>query len=143
MRAMRFVVFGGVGFGIGGVISNPFLAYLPGLVALLLTPLVGGAVGGAALGLATKDRKRVVLLAVLGALGLTLGVFATLTFGSFFNYSSALLGALVGAVLGASLGAAFWDWRTILALAVAGAAGFGVGLVAGDLLQASFPVIRG
>ena len=67
--------------------------------------LVGGAVGGAALGLATKDRRRVALLAVLGALGLTLGVFATLTFGSFFNYSSALVGALVSAVLGASLGA--------------------------------------
>jgi hypothetical protein len=92
--------------------------------------------------LATKDRKRVALLAVLNALRLTLGVFATLTFGSFFNYSSALAGALVGAVLGASLGAAFWDWRTILALAVSGAAGFGVGLLAGDLLRASFPVIR-
>ena len=75
MRATRFVVFGGVGFGIGGVISHPFLTYLPGLVALL--------------------------------------------------------------------GAAFWDWRTILALADAGSAGFGVGLLAGDLLRASFPIIRG
>jgi hypothetical protein len=38
---------------------------------------------------------------------------------------------------------AFLDWRTVLGLAVAGAVGFGVGLLAGGLLRATFPIIRG
>jgi hypothetical protein len=61
---------------------------------------------------------------------------------SFFNYSQVAIAAMVGAVVGASLGAAFLDWRTIPALAVAGVVGFGVGLLAGDFLRASLPMIR-
>jgi hypothetical protein len=156
MRAasvMRFVVLGAAGFGIGGAISRPLSLLLPGTVALPLTLLVGGAVGGAALGLALKEGRRGVTLAVLGALGLFVGVFAGLilvgvsarfTPSAFFvNYSEVPIAAIVGAVVGASLGVTFLDWRVILALAVAGAVGFGVGLLTGDLLRASFPLFRG
>lgn len=143
MSVMRFVVLGAAGFGIAGAIGGPLIVFLPGIVAYLLTPLVGGAVGGASLGLALKDWRKAAILAGLGALGLTVGLMAGLALGSFINYSSAPMGALVGAVVGASLGMAFRDWRVILALAVAGAVGIGVGLLAGDFLRASFPIIRG
>jgi hypothetical protein len=139
MRAasvMWFVVLGAVGFAVGGVFSM----LLP--VTLPFSILAGGAVGGASLGLASRDWKRVALLALLGALGLTVGVLTALVIGSFFSYPQVPIAAFTGTMVGASLGAAFLDWRTILALAFAGAAGFGVGLSAGDLLQASFPMIR-
>jgi hypothetical protein len=143
MRAMsmlRFVVLGAVGFGLVGVIPLP------------LNVLIGGAVGGASLGMALKDWRRVVILAVLGELGLIVGVLAGLilvgvsaglTLGSFFfNYSEVPIAATVGAVVGASLGAAFLDWRPIVALAVAGAVGFSVGNLPADFLRFSIPIIR-
>ncbi len=142
INVMRLVILGAVGFGVGGAISGPLIMFLPGLVALLLTPLVGGAVAGASLGLAFKAFRPVVVLAVLGALGLPIGVMAGLMLGSFFNYSDVAIAAIVGAVVGTSLGAAFLDWRTILALAVAGAVGFGVGILPADLIRFSIPILR-
>ncbi len=116
MRLIQFILFGAVGFGIGGILPLP------------LNVLIGGAVGGAALGLALKDTERVVILAVLGELGLILGVMAGLGISHYFFRSSEVpVMVMVGAVVGASLGAAFLEWRTIVALAVAGAVGFGVG----------------
>jgi hypothetical protein len=44
------------------------------------------------------------------------------------------MGTIVGAVVSASLGAAFWDWRTIVVLAVVGDVGFGLGANADDFL---------
>lgn len=137
---IRFAVFGAIGFGVGGTIAiSSTLVPIP----LPVSVLDGGTVGGASLGLALRDWRKAVMLALLGALGLVAGVFATLSVASYFNYSSVAMGALVGAVIGASLGVAFSGWRLILGLAVAGAVGFGVGLLAGDLLRALFPVIRG
>jgi hypothetical protein len=149
MRAtsvMRFVIFGAVGFGIGGAISGRLLMFLPemvpGLVGLPLILFVGGAVGGAALGLAFKDFGRVVILAVLGTLGLTIGVMAGLMLGSFLNYSEVAIAAIVGAVVGTSLGVAFLNWRTTLALAVAGTVGFGIGTLPADVVRFSIPMLR-
>ena len=143
---IRFVLFGAVGFGVGGAISGPLLMFLPGLVpglvGLPLTLFLVGALGGAALGLALRDWRHVVILALLGALGLTVGVLAGLILGSFFNYPEVPITVMVGAVVGASLGVAFRDWRTILALAVAGAVGFGVGTLPADFVRFSIPMLR-
>jgi hypothetical protein len=144
MRAtsvIGFVLFGAIGYGIGGIIGILLVVYLPGMVAYLLGPLVGGAVGGVSLGLASKDFRRVVILGVLGALGLTVGVTAGLGLGSFFNYGW-LTVAIVGAVVGALLGVAFRDWRMVLALAVAGAVGFVVGNLLADFIRFSIPILR-
>src|SRR5829696_1030355 len=111
-----FVILGALGFGAGGAIAVLSMLWP---ISLSLSVLVGGAVGGASLGLALRDWRRAMILAMLGTLGLTAGIFATLGFASYFAYSPAPLGALVGAV------------------------GFGIGFLAGDLLRASFPVIKG
>ena len=129
----RFVILGAVGFGVGAAIT-----ILSMLVPIPLSVLVGGVAGGASLGLALKDLRKAAVLAILGALGLAVGIFAALAVGSSFNYSPIPMGAMVGTVVGA----VFLDWRTILALGMAGAVGFGVGLLAGDLLRASVPIIR-
>lgn len=128
----RFVIYGAVGFGISGAIGI-FYTVSPVLAPFSLL------VGGAALGLALKDWRKAAILAPLGAVGLTLGIFT----GLYFSYSEVPIATVAGAVAGASLGVAFGDWRAILGPAVAGAAGFGVGLLAGDFLRASFPIIRG
>ena len=124
---LRFIIFGAVGFGIGGTLPLP------------LNVLIGGAVGGVSLALALKDWGRVVILAVLGELGLVLGVMAGLGISHYFFHSSEVpVMAMMGAVVGASLGAAFLDWKTILTLAVAGAAGFSVGSLPGGSLGFPF-----
>lgn len=135
---MRFVVLGAVGFGIGGAIGGPLSVFVP--IPMPLTLLVGGAVGGASLGVAFKDFRQVMILAVLGALGLTVGVMTGLILGSFFSYPEVPIAAFVGAVVGAALGVASRDWRTIVALAVVGGVGFGVGLLAGGFLRDFLPM---
>lgn len=137
-----FAIFGAVGFGIGGALTRPISMVLPGMVALPLMILIAGAVGGASLGLATKGRRRILILALLGALGLTVGIMTSLTLGSLINYSEVAIAAFVGAMVGAFLGAASLDWRTILVLAVAGALGFSIGPLAGDFLKSSIPILR-
>ena len=82
------------------------------------------------------------ILALLGALGLTVGVMAALILGSFFNYPEVPITVMVGAVVGASLGVAFLDWRTVVALAVAGAAGFGIGSLPADSVRFFIPILR-
>lgn len=56
-----------------------------------------------------------------------------------------LLAALMAVLLlfGVSVFAISYVLRSILALGLAGAVGFGIGVLAGDLLRASFPAIRG
>jgi hypothetical protein len=81
MRAtsvVRFTIFGAVGLGGGAALAGALL----GLVGLPLT----GLVGGAALGFDLKDWRRTVNLALLGALGMTVGAVAGLVVGSFFSY---------------------------------------------------------
>ncbi len=129
-RVMRFVVFGAVGFGIGVVIAG----------AGLLIP-IGGALGGASLGLALEDKSKVAILALLGALGATFGVIVVFLAGSPMWDYPVRMAAVIGAMVGASLGVGFWDWRRTLALTLAGAVGFGGGLIVGVFaLQGTFGV---
>jgi hypothetical protein len=136
----RFVVLGAVGFGAGGAFSALSMLWT---IPLPVSVLVGGAAGGASLGVPLGGLKRITTMAVLGAVGLAVGVSITLSIASFVGYSPLALGAMVGAVVGASLGLALLDWKTVLVLGLAGALGFGIGYFVGDLLRASFPIVRG
>ena len=147
MRAvgvMRFALFGAGGFGIGGTIAGacwPLASFTSGASALMF--ILSGAVGGASLGLALKDRRKTMSLALLGIVGFGVGGIVALlvAFGVFAPISALTgsadygvrgeMGALGGAVVGASLGLAFGDGRSIATLAVAGAVGFGVGVIVG------------
>jgi hypothetical protein len=108
MRAMsilRFIIFGAVGFGIGGAVGGliPFLVL--GGVGVLLGLLVGGAVGGAALGLALKNFRR-----AAGAVGFSVGNLPA----DFIRFPIPIIRqlgetgsiAITGIIGGASLGAA-------------------------------------
>ncbi len=119
MRAtsmMRFVLFGAVGFGIGSLIP------------------IGSMIGGASLGLALnwKDIRKVIILALLGGLGqslaaLVVGINVMVFSGPLVWDYPWRMAALTGTMVGASLGIGFGDWRRVIALAAAGAVGFGVG----------------
>jgi len=141
---MRFVIFGAVGFGIGGTIAGVCwpLAFVTGGASALLFILSGG-VGGASLGLALKDRRRTMSLTVMGIVGFSIGGIVALlvAFGIFAPIPAlsgsadygvrVVMGLLGGAVVGGSMGLAFGDGRRIATLAVAGAVGFGTGVVLG------------
>ncbi len=129
----KFVLYGAAGFGLGGPLAWSLGYYLPLLSDLSI--LLVGAVGGASLGLALGDRRKLVVLALLGGLGTILGLLVAATLGSFVNYSLFFIGPVFGNVLGASLGLAFLDIRRIVTLAVAGAVGFGMGLPVGNSLS--------
>ena len=128
-RIGRFALYGSVGFGVGWVFGNAVSfgdVWFPRMV-------FPGAVGGASLGLALKGWKKAGLLAVAGAIGYVLGYMAMMmalfTFGEhwygiIFNI---IAGAIWGAVTGISLGLALRNWVWVGVLALAGAAGFGIG----------------
>jgi MFS family permease len=88
------------------------------------------------LGLALGDRTRAKRLALLGILGFSLGgivvLVISLNFSDSENYATrGVTGIFGGPMVGASLALAFGDWERIIALTLAGAVGFGVGVVIG------------
>lgn len=137
VEIMRFVLLGALGFGIGGAIaaaSWPLLVFTFGASALLF--VLSGAAGGASLGLALEDRRRTVALALLGILGTLVGGIVALVIAFLFLASDEALygvrgamGIFGGAAVGASLGLAFRDWKRLLVLILAGAVGFGAGVI--------------
>jgi hypothetical protein len=165
LGVVRLVIYGAVGFGIAGALLGALGGGFPlaggvGLVLggaifsgdlpalLLYTPLLslGGAFGGAVLGLAFKDFRRVVILAVLGALGFFVGSFIVV--GLFFSLSfvragygliEALSAASLGLVIGAVLGLSLRSFRGTGVLALMGLVGFGIGGLITAALQ-GFPL---
>jgi hypothetical protein len=141
MRAksiMRFVALGAVGFGLGGAIAGacwPLAVLTSGASALLF--ILSGAVGGASLGLALGDRATTTRLALLGILGYFLGGIVALVIALGFLSASeeygtrGMMGVSGGAIIGASLALTFGAWERIIALALAGAVGFGAGVLIG------------
>jgi hypothetical protein len=165
LGVIRFLIYGAVGFGIAWALLGAFGGGFPiaggvslvlggaifsgDLPALLLyTPVLslGGAFGGAALGLVFKDFRRVVILAVLGAVGFFLGSFIVV--GLFFSMSfmqagygllEALSAAAIGLVIGALLSLSLRSLRGTVVLALMGLVGFGIGGLITAALQ-GFPL---
>ena len=137
--ATRFIIFGAVGFGIAwaiaGFLTSGFLAItnpdvskhrLGGSSSRRIWRIsLGGAFGGAALGAAIGAWKRVVTLAVAGAVGFGVGNFLFFVLAFLFGFP--LVSAGMGALGGILLGLALADWRGVVLLGLAGMVGFGVG----------------
>lgn len=138
----RFVLFGAVGFGvawaIAGFLTSGFLAITlpkfqppspppPGWVEWpqQLAYFLGGALGGAALGAAIGTWKRVVTLALAGAIGF--GVGSILFFVLAFLFGFPLVSVGIGALGSILLGLALADWRGVVLLGLSGMVGFGLG----------------
>ncbi|MGH3148752.1 MAG: hypothetical protein ACRDTR_23475 [Rubrobacter sp.] len=144
---LRFVFLGAGGFAAGGALAGASWLLLPSMVwASALLVVLGEAIGGASLGLALRDRGKALVLALLGAVGFTVGtiVAAILAFlgllpasesGATNAMGAGAAGILVGAVGGGLLGLSLRDPRKIILLSFAGAVGFGVGLVAKFFLE--------
>ena len=77
------------------------------------------------MGLALRSRKRVVALAVTGALGFGVGYFVFFVLAFLFGFSQ--VGVGMGALGGMMLGLALADWKGVVLLGLAGMVGFGVG----------------
>ncbi len=127
----RFILFGALGFSLGGLLA----AAIPNLpLVRLLDPAVDGAIvgasGGAALGLAMRDRAAIGRLAAIGAVAYIVAYMLSLSVRFYANVLlGSLFGGLQGAIIGAGLGLAIWSWadrRKIAILAIAGAIGSGL-----------------
>jgi len=165
LSVTRFVLYGAVGFGIGWTMLGAlgggfpmaggvgtvlggaiFSGDLPSLLLYTSVLSLCGACGGAVLGLTFKDFRRVVLLAVLGAVGFFLGSFIVV--GLFFSLTfvqagtgilEALSAAALGLVVGALLGLSLRSFRATVVLALWGLVGFGIGGLIAAALQ-GFPL---
>ncbi len=127
----KLPLFGAVGFGVGIIIGG-IIAYslFKNFIVLNAMPSsIMGAIGGAALGLALKDKKKVLYLACAGAIGFAIGEAIGLTFKGAMPYS------IIGAIGGAALGLALKDKKKVLYLACAGAIGFAVSHVINATVQ--------
>jgi hypothetical protein len=123
MSVMRFVIFGAVGFGTGWAVAGFFATIAP-MWSPYSSYFFAGACGGASLGLALRDWKRVAALALAGLVGFGIGgaitaalrmPFVLLPFAvDFVELQQApllllqhvLVQAMIGLIGGASLGAA-------------------------------------
>ncbi len=165
MRAasvIRFVVLGAVGFGIvwallgvfgggfavaGGVGLPMFGAiFSEDILALLRYALVfsvGGAFGGAVLGLGLRDGRKEVGMALLGAMGFFLGSFIVTAlyfifsfyFGVGYGFQEVVSAGALGLVLGAVMSLALLSWRGTAVLALVGLLSFGIGGLISAALQ--------
>jgi hypothetical protein len=166
MSVLRFVVLGAVGFGIvwtllgvfgggfaiaggvglpmfGAIFSEDFLA----LLRYALVFSVGGAFGGAVLGLGLRDGRKAAGMALLGALGFLFGSFIvaglnfllSFFFGAGYSLLEAVSAAALGLVLGMVLSLALRSLRGTAVLALMGLVGFGIGGLIAAALQ-GFPL---
>jgi hypothetical protein len=149
MRAktmMRFILFGAVGFGIGlaiaGFFNSAFIAITapmfppgrgaeppPWWISLMpyLSWFIAGACGGASLGLALRNWKRVLALGVGGLLGFGVGSFLFFVIAFLFGLPPVGVAAGMGLFGGVLLGLTFGDWKRVVLMGLAGMVGFGVG----------------
>ncbi len=145
-RIARFALFGAVGFGIGSLMLgagylgvsiivwaieagwSPVTVAAIACVALVFGSAAMGAIGGAGLGWALRNRRKTLRLALWGAIGFGIGgcIWFAVIFGSEWGWipdfdPSMLALAAIG---GAGLGLALKGWQKIVGLALAGFLGF-------------------
>jgi hypothetical protein len=145
VNILIFALFGVVGFGIGGAIGG---AIWVAFDAPHLGFAIFGVVGGASLGAALHEWKKVWVLALASAIGfdigLLIGLFIPMTIWEPANGQSFLIGAVGGAIGGASIGIALRDWKKTGLLVLASAIGFSIAVwFTWDRLRGFTPQILG
>ncbi|MFC1861467.1 hypothetical protein ACFLYL_04280 [Chloroflexota bacterium] len=144
-NTLIFVILGICGFGIGGAIGGViWVAFdAPHLGFAIL-----GAIGGASLGAALREWKKVWVLALASAIGFDIGLltgfFIPMTIWEPANNQSFLIGTVGGAVGGASIGIALKKWGRTGLLSLASAIGFSIAVwLTWDTLRGFTPQILG
>ena len=140
-----YILFSVVGFGIGGAIGGAIWVALD-------APHIGfavlGVIGGASLGMALRDWKRIWILALIGGIGfdigLLVGFFVPMVLLGPANNQSFFVGTLGGAIGGASIGIALKSWKKTGVLSLAAAIGFTIAAwLTWDTLRGFTPQILG
>ena len=139
-RIIRCALLGAVGFGGTGAV----ICLVEGSHAGPLSSFaIQGGIGGAMLGLALWDWKKVIGLALAGSIGFFIGFLALymmslwlMGFGEsssspgwIESWGGVFFAFIPGAFGGASLGLVLMDYEALVSLTVAGALGFGVGMI--------------
>jgi hypothetical protein len=154
---MRYVFFGAAWFGIGWAVAGLFNVGFVTTTSPMFQPgsepppgwvtwppyfayCLGGACGGAGVGLAIGGWKRVVILAVAGGVGFGLSFLFFFILAFLFGLSTIGVAMGVGMSGGVMLGLTFGDWMRVAALALAGLVGFGIGGAIAAALQTPFAI---
>jgi len=130
---LSFILVISIGFGVGGLIAGMdviwayfFYFYIPlnEYIRRIILFLIWGAIGGLAIGTATKKDKKMHML--LGGIGLVVGFVVT---SPFWNVWPGIggTGTIIGILEGISLGLYYKKAKFIGILAACGAFGFGLG----------------
>jgi len=141
---VRSAWWGAVGFGAAFAVAKmvSFTWHSGGIIVYALA----GALGGALFGLASESRKQVGLFSLIGALAFGVGYPVVAL--SEYNFAGSVSPKnpaivlivimepiIIGALVGILIGAVQKDWKQSARLALASAAGFGLGRVAGFALS--------
>ena len=136
-----FTFLGAIGFGIGAIgfgairVQGWSLELLSsGSVPSILGLPTMGALGGVTLGLALRSWRKVLLLALLGTIGASAGlIFGISIMFAFYGLPTLgtviVFGVMPGVSIGVALGLIFLDLKKIVGLGLAGALGFGIGML--------------
>ena len=132
------IAYGSAGCGIGGAIGGAIWVTFD-------APHVGfailGALGGASFGLALKNWRATIIVALICAAGFDIGFllpfFISLVIWEPVYGQGFFVGGIGGAIGGASLGLGIEGWRKSWLVAVAGAIGFGIAA------QTTWNILRG
>jgi hypothetical protein len=141
----RILLYGAIGFIMGEIIVcliDLFLMLsrttiptiepsIKDIITSVIMSAVKGSIGSAALGLALKDKKKILYLSLAGAIGFAIGAIFYITIIKLISNTNAFLAivlgsSIAGAIGSAALGLALKDKKKILYLSLAGAIGFAI-----------------
>lgn len=133
----KIPLYGALGFGIGFALFLAFafaLREIYNIATGVVLIALFSAFGGALLGLALNDRRKILYLSIACAAGFASGLVTGLAVIHLMKIADALGGFIMGAFGGAAVGIVLKDRKNIIYLSLAGAVGFCTGFFITDLI---------
>ena len=134
VEVLRFGLFGAIGFGISFIIfTSPLVTRF--FFIMPLQPFFMTVIGGASLGLALRDKNKVVTLALASGFGFLIGYYISgwvvLDYLDliWYPYGLFIIMAISGTICGSLMGLALKNRKAVLILGVAGFLGFSIGFL--------------